>query len=307
MVCFPCSMRANSHINPLTCDDGDSGYEPADTFANSYKSEWLQLEISIHRLYLGWENFLVLYHLAQQGHYSWHCKCQENTWTPVEGREKVFLFLSCAFQEENLKSLNSSPPIHPPSKREEKMAGWWRIAVSWECTSPGDAMAMSQQAATFYKDLELRIRKNTPPQSVPHDGPTGSWKLPTATSKGSSSPSPLTVCETYGRIMESQKKSFSKYIFWFKNPLTGSYALCYLFGGKLFGIFLIVLFSLLHLIYVSLCLFKQSITTIGFIQFLIHCCSRRQFSASSQQIPTNALAPFLWQDKHSGSCSEFDQ
>lgn len=102
-------MRANSLINPLTCDDGDSGYEPGDTFGNSYKSEWLQLEISIHRLCLRWENFLVLYHLAQQGHDSWHCKCQENTWTPMEGREKVFLFLSCAFREENLKEFEFIP------------------------------------------------------------------------------------------------------------------------------------------------------------------------------------------------------
>lgn len=39
-----CSRRANSLTNPLSCDDGDSGHEPAEPFGNSCRNEEFWLE-----------------------------------------------------------------------------------------------------------------------------------------------------------------------------------------------------------------------------------------------------------------------
>lgn len=50
-----------------------------------------------------------------------------------------------------------------------------------------------ENVASFWKDIDLRIRKHTQSQSVHCQGSTGTWKVFTTLDKGSSTPFPLSV------------------------------------------------------------------------------------------------------------------
>lgn len=51
-----------------------------------------------------------------------------------------------------------------------------------------------ENVASFWKDIDLRIRKHTQSQSVHYQGSTGTWKIFTILDKGSSTLFSLSVC-----------------------------------------------------------------------------------------------------------------
>lgn len=66
-----------------------------------------------------------------------------------------------------------------------------------------------ESVAALYKDIGLRTRKHTQPQSVPCHSPTGSWNVPTAVNKGSSTPPTFSVA-CHGLINKQQKSQLEE-------------------------------------------------------------------------------------------------
>ena len=61
--------------------------------------------------------------------------------------------------------------------------------------SSASSATQLESVAAFCKDVDLRIRKHTQPQSVLCHDPTGSWKVPTAVDRGAPH-HPPSLCET---------------------------------------------------------------------------------------------------------------